>query len=222
MKLNPIYIKRFIFILGLWPILSIGIDILQNNLGANPIEFVERHFGKWTLIFLCLTLSMTPLRNITTISQWILYRRMLGLFVFFYASIHLLCYIWLDYHFAWIDIKNDIIKHRYVLVGFLAWLLLLPLAFTSSDRMMRRLKVNWKRLHRLIYLIAILGVLHFVWLVKKDLTEPLIYAVIVSLLLILRLNIFKRKKKLTIENTFPNRYNLSRVVYNFRILYFSI
>jgi methionine sulfoxide reductase heme-binding subunit len=194
LKLNTIYIKRIIFILGLWPILSIGIDILQNNLGANPIEFIERHFGKWTLIFLCLTLSMTPLRNITTISQWILYRRMLGLFVFFYASIHLLCYIWLDYHFAWIDIKNDIIKHRYVLVGFLAWLLLLPLAFTSSDRMMRRLKVNWKRLHRLIYLIAILGVLHFVWLVKKDLTEPLIYAVIVSLLLILRLNIFKRKK----------------------------
>jgi len=83
LKLNPIYIKRFIFILGLWPIFSIGIDILQNNLGANPIEFIERHFGKWTLIFLCLTLSMTPLRNITTISQWILYRRMLGLFCIF-------------------------------------------------------------------------------------------------------------------------------------------
>jgi methionine sulfoxide reductase heme-binding subunit len=129
LKLNTIYIKRFIFILGLWPILSVGIDILQNNLGANPIEFVERHFGKWTLIFLCLTLSMTPLRNITTISQWILYRRMLGLFVFFYASIHLLCYIWLDYHFAWIDIKNDIIKHRYVLVGFLAWLFITSISF---------------------------------------------------------------------------------------------
>ena len=119
---------------------------------------------------------------------------MLGLFVFFYASIHLLCYIGLDYQFAWVDIKNDIIKHRYVLVGFLAWLLLLPLAITSSDKMIRRLKVNWKRLHRLSYVIAILGVLHFIWLVKKDLTEPLIYAVIVSILLILRLNIFNRKK----------------------------
>ena len=192
--MNQSYVKRLIFIASLWPILSLGIAIFQSNLGANPVEFIERHFGKWALIFLCLTLSITPLRRITNISEWILYRRMLGLFVFFYASIHLLCYIGLDYQFAWVDIKNDIIKHRYVLVGFLAWLLLLPLAITSSDRMMRRLKVNWKRLHRLSYVIAILGVLHFIWLVKKDLTEPLIYAVIISILLILRLNIFNRKK----------------------------
>lgn len=194
MKLNQIYIKRFIFILSLWPILSIGINTFQNNLGANPVEFIERHFGKWTLIFLCLTLSMTPLRKITHINQWILYRRMLGLFTFFYASIHLLCYIGVDYQFAWVDIKNDIIKHRYVLVGFLGWLLLLPLAITSSDNMMRKLKSNWKKIHRLIYLIAILGVLHFVWLVKKDITEPLIYAVIIFVLLILRFNINKIKK----------------------------
>lgn len=194
MKLNQTYIKRFIFILSLWPILSIGIDILQNNLGANPVEFIERHFGKWTLIFLCLTLSMTPLRKITHINQWILYRRMLGLFTFFYASIHLLCYIGLDYQFAWVDIKNDISKHRYVLVGFLGWLLLLPLAITSSDNMIRKLKSNWKRLHRLIYLIAILGVLHFVWLVKKDVTEPLIYAAIILVLFLFRLNIFKLRR----------------------------
>lgn len=194
MKFNQTYVKRLIFILSLWPLLSISINIFQDTLGANPIEFIERHFGKWTLIFLCLTLSMTPLRRITNISQWILYRRMLGLFVFFYASIHLLCYIALDYHFDWVDIKNDIIKHRYVLVGFLAWLLLLPLAITSSDKMIRKLKANWKLLHRLIYVIAILGVLHFIWLVKKDITEPLIYAAIVSILLILRLNILRRKK----------------------------
>ena len=194
MKFNHISIKRLIFIASLWPILSIGIDIFQNNLGANPVEFIERHFGKWTLIFLCLTLSMTPLRRITKINQWILYRRMLGLFVFFYASIHLLCYIGLDYQFAWIDIKNDIIKHRYVLVGFLGWVLLLPLAITSSDNMIRRLKANWKRLHRLVYLIAILGVLHFIWLVKKDITEPLIYAAIFFLLFILRLNIHKYRR----------------------------
>jgi len=194
LKFNHIFIKRLIFIASLWPILSIGIDIFQNNLGANPVEFIERHFGKWTLIFLCLTLSMTPLRRITKINQWILHRRMLGLFVFFYASIHLICYIGLDYQFAWIDIKNDIIKHRYVLVGFLAWLLLLPLAITSSDKMIRKLRKNWKLLHRLIYVIAILGVLHFIWLVKKDITEPLIYAAIVSILLILRLNIFRSKK----------------------------
>ena len=194
MKFNQIYIKRLIFILSLWPLLSISINIFQDSLGANPVEFIERHFGKWTLIFLCLTLSMTPLRKITNVSQWILYRRMLGLFVFFYASIHLLCYIGLDYHFAWIDIKNDIIKHRYVLVGFLAWVLLLPLAITSSDKMIRKLKMKWKLLHRLIYVIAILGVLHFIWLVKKDITEPLIYFAIVSILFILRLDIFRRKK----------------------------
>jgi len=194
LKFNQTYVKRLIFILSLWPLLSISINIFQDTLGANPIEFIERHFGKWTLIFLCLTLSMTPLRRITNISQWILYRRMLGLFVFFYASIHLLCYIALDYHFDWVDIKNDILKHRYVLVGFFAWLLLLPLAITSSDKMIRKLKANWKLLHRLIYVIAILGVLHFIWLVKKDITEPLIYAAIVSILLILRLNIFRRKK----------------------------
>ena len=194
MKFNQISIKRLIFIASLWPILSIGIDIYQNNLGANPVESIERHFGKWTLIFLCLTLSMTPLRRITKINQWILYRRMLGLFVFFYASIHLLCYIGLDYQFAWLDIKNDIIKHRYVLVGFLGWVLLLLLAITSSDNMIRRLKANWKRLHRLVYLIAILGVLHFIWLVKKDITEPLIYAAIFFLLFILRLNFFKTRK----------------------------
>ena len=194
MKFNHIFIKRLIFIASLWPILSIGIDIFQNNLGANPVEFIERHFGKWTLIFLCLTLSMTPLRRVTKINQWILYRRMLGLFVFFYASIHLLCYIGLDYQFAWLDIKNDIIKHRYVLVGFLGWLLLLPLAITSSDKMIRRLKANWKKLHSLVYVIAILGVLHFIWLVKKDLTEPLIYGVIVLFLFALRLNLFKNRK----------------------------
>jgi sulfoxide reductase heme-binding subunit YedZ len=194
LKFNQIYIKRLIFIASLWPILSIGIDIFQNNLGANPVEFIERHFGKWTLIFLCLTLSMTPLRRITKINQWILYRRMLGLFVFFYASIHLLCYIGLDYQFAWLDIKNDIIKHRYVLVGFLGWLLLLPLAITSSDKMIRRLKANWKKLHSLVYVIAILGVLHFIWLVKKDITEPLTYGVIVLFLFALRLNLFKNRK----------------------------
>lgn len=194
MKLNQIYVKRLIFITSLWPILSLSIAIFLNNLGANPVEFIERHFGKWALIFLCLTLSMTPLRRITHMNQWILYRRMLGLFTFFYATVHLLCYIGLDYHFAWVDIKNDIIKHRYVLVGFLGWLLLLPLAITSSDKMMRKLKFNWKRLHRLIYLIAILGVLHFLWLVKKDITEPLIYAFIIFILFLLRLNIFKRQK----------------------------
>ena len=100
---------------------------------------------------------------------------MFGLFVFFYTSVHLLMYLGLDYQFAWSDIKDDIVKHKYVLVGFLAWLLLIPLAVTSSNKMIKRLKRRWKSLHQLIYLVAILAVLHFVWLVKKDMTEPIIY-----------------------------------------------
>jgi methionine sulfoxide reductase heme-binding subunit len=191
-QINYNYLKRLIFILSLWPLLSIGLDTFQNNLGANPVEFIERHFGKWTLIFLCLTLSMTPLRRFTNISQWILFRRMLGLFVFFYATIHLICYVGLDYQFAWSDMKNDILKHRYVLVGFTGWLLLLPLAITSSNKMIQKLKTNWKRLHRLVYIIAILGVLHFLWLVKKDITQPLIYGAIFLILFICRINL-KRK-----------------------------
>jgi sulfoxide reductase heme-binding subunit YedZ len=191
-QINYTYLKRLIFILSLWPLVSIGLDTFQNNLGANPIEAIERHFGKWTLIFLCLTLSMTPLRRFTNISQWILFRRMLGLFVFFYASVHLLCYVGLDYQFAWSDMKNDILKHRYVLIGFAGWLLLLPLAITSSNKMIQKLKTNWKRLHRLVYIIAILGVLHFLWLVKKDITQPLIYGAIFLILFICRIN-FKRK-----------------------------
>ena len=186
--------KKVIFLLALWPIFSIGNLTYQDKLGANPIEFIERHFGKWTLIFICLTLAMTPLRKLTKNGYWILYRRMLGLFTFFYSTLHLLCYIGLDYYFAWDDIKNDILKHRYVLVGFLAWLLLVPLAITSTNRMIIRLKTTWKKLHRLVYLIAILGLLHFFWLVKKDMTQPIIYSIVIISLLLFRLNLHRFKK----------------------------
>jgi|TARA_B110000971_G_scaffold145996_1_gene149096 sulfoxide reductase heme-binding subunit YedZ len=116
---------------------------------------------------------------------------MLGLFVFFYASIHLLTYAGLDHHFAWNIILEDIIKHRYVLVGATAWLLLLPLAITSSQKMKKILKHKWVKLHRLVYIIAILGVLHYLWLVKKDLTQPMIYAAIITILLLFRIK-FKK------------------------------
>ena len=121
---------------------------------------------------------------------------MLGLFVFFYASIHLLMYLGLDYQFAWSGIKDDIIKHKYVLVGFLAWLLLIPLAVTSSNKMIKRLKRRWKLLHQLIYAVAILAILHFVWLVKKDMTEPIIYGSVIAALLLIRIyfNFLKRNQ----------------------------
>ena len=187
-------LKPIIFLVCLWPLFSIGYTIYIDNLGANPIEYIENHFGLWALIFLCLTLSLTPLKQITHIGKWVLYRRMLGLFVFFYTSIHLLIYLGLDYQFAWSDIKDDITKHKYVLVGFLAWLLLIPLAVTSSNKMIKRLKKQWKSLHQLIYVVGILAILHFVWLVKKDMTEPIIYGSILGGLLLIRVYFYYKKR----------------------------
>ncbi len=188
LQLNLATTKKLVFILALWPLFSIGLQTYLDKLGANPVELIERHFGKWTLIFLCLTLAMTPLCKLTQNGQWVLYRRMLGLFVFFYSTVHFLCYVGIDYQFAWHDMKDDILKHRYVLVGFLAWLLLIPLAITSSNKMIQRLRTKWKRLHRLVYLIAILGLLHFFWLIKKDMTQPLIYSGVLLILFLLRMN----------------------------------
>ena len=188
--------KKLVFVLALWPLVSIGLQAYFDQLGANPVELIERHFGKWTLIFLCLTLAMTPLRKLTHNGQWVLYRRMLGLFVFFYSTVHLLCYVGIDYQFAWQDMKDDILKHRYVLVGFLAWLLLIPLALTSTKKMIARLRTKWKKLHRLVYLIAILGLLHFFWLIKNDMTQPLIFTGVIVVLLALRIDssAFKAKQ----------------------------
>ena len=188
LQLNLATTKKLVFILALWPLFSIVLQTYLDKLGANPVELIERHFGKWTLIFLCLTLAMTPLCKLTQNGQWVLYRRMLGLFVFFYSTVHLLCYVGIDYQFAWHDMKDDILKHRYVLVGFLAWLLLIPLAITSSNKMIQRLRTKWKRLHRLVYLIAILGLLHFFWLIKKDMTQPLIYSGVLLVLFLFRMN----------------------------------
>ena len=193
-KLLRTPLKQIIFLTCLWPLFSIGYTIYIDSLGANPIEYIEKHFGLWALIFLCLTLSLTPLKEITHIGKLILYRRMFGLFVFFYTSVHLLMYLGLDYQFAWSDIKDDIVKHKYVLVGFLAWLLLIPLAVTSSNKMIKRLKRRWKSLHQLIYVVAILAVLHFVWLVKKDMTEPIIYGSVLGGLLLIRVYFYYKKR----------------------------
>ena len=150
------------------------------------------HFGEWTLIFICLTLAMSPLKRITNLSFWIKFRRMLGLFVFFYATIHLLTYVGLDYRFDWQPIFNDVLKKKYIFIGFSAWLLLIPLAATSSQKMIRILRHNWKNLHRLIYAIAIFGSLHYIWLSKTIFFKPLIYTVIIVVLLALRIKIKKR------------------------------
>ena len=147
--------------------------------------------GEWTLIFICLTLAMSPLKRFTNFNFWIKIRRMLGLFVFFYASLHLLTYVGIDYRFSLQPIFDDVLKKKYIFVGFAAWILLIPLTITSSQKMMFLLKQNWKKLHRLIYVIAILGSLHFIWLSKTIYFKPLIYFVLITVLLVLRIN-FKR------------------------------
>ena len=186
------YFKPFVFILCLWPLGIIILDIYYNNLGAEPVKKIMNHFGEWTLIFICLTLTMSPLKRITNLSFWIKFRRMLGLFVFFYATVHLLTYIGLDYRFDWDPIINDVLKKKYIFIGFSAWLLLIPLAITSSQKMIKILGRNWKNLHRLVYVIAIFGSLHYIWLSKTIFFKPLIYTLIIVVLLALRIKIKKR------------------------------
>jgi sulfoxide reductase heme-binding subunit YedZ len=187
---NKVWLSRFkviIFLLCLIPLIRLVWLGFNDDLTANPIEFVERSTGYWTLFMLLVTLSLSPIRLLTGRTWQLQYRRMLGLFMFFYACLHLSTYLWLDYSFDWSDITQDIVKHPYVLVGASAFLLTLPLAITSNNLMIRLLRKRWKQLHNLIYIIAILGVVHFLWLVKKDMREPLLYAVILAVLLAIRL-----------------------------------
>jgi len=187
--------KVAIFLLCLIPLLRLFWLAFHDDLTANPIEFVERSTGYWALFMLLCTLSLSPIRLLTGRSWQLQYRRMLGLFMFFYACLHLMTYLWLDYAFNWADIIKDIIKHPYVLVGASAFILTLPLAITSNNAMIRLLRERWKQLHSMVYVIAVLGVVHFLWLVKKDLREPILYAVILALLLAVRIyyRISKRK-----------------------------
>ncbi|MDH5512970.1 MAG: sulfoxide reductase heme-binding subunit YedZ, partial [Gammaproteobacteria bacterium] len=157
---------------------------VNNDLGANPIETLNRYTGDWVLRFLMITLTVTPLRRLTGWNGLLRYRRMLGLFAFFYACLHFLSYVWLDQFFALSEILRDVAKRPYITVGFTSFLMLIPLAVTSTSGMIRRLGAKrWQQLHRLVYFIGIGGVVHFLWLVKSDLREPLVYAAILALLL---------------------------------------
>ena len=160
------------------------------------MDRIINHFGEWTLIFIFLTLSMTPLRKITKSLEWIKFRRMLGLFAFFYASVHMLSYVGLDYRFDFEPLINDVLKKKFIFIGFSAWLLLIPLAVTSSEKMVRLLKHNWKKIHRLIYVIAIFGVLHFIWLSKTIFFKPLIFLILLIILLLFRIKITKSASKI--------------------------
>ncbi len=179
--------KPWLFLICLLPLARLGYLAFNGGLGANPIEFITRSTGTWTLVGLMITLGVTPLRRLTGRNELIRYRRMLGLFAFFYASLHFTTYIWLDQSFNPATIFKDIYKRPFITIGFAAFLLLLPLAITSTNAMMRRLGRRWQQLHRLVYVIGSLGVLHYWWLVKKDLTQPLIYGLVLATLLSLRL-----------------------------------
>ena len=185
-QINQKYLKVIIFILSLVPIFFIIYQIITNQLGPEPIKDITHHTGKWTLYFIVITLAMTPLKMVTRLNIWINYRRMFGLFIFFYASVHLMTYVGLDYRFDITSIGDDIIKKKFIFIGFSAWLLLIPLALTSNKRMITILKGKWKKLHRLIYLISLFGAIHYLWLVKRDLTEPLIFLAVILILLSFR------------------------------------
>jgi methionine sulfoxide reductase heme-binding subunit len=193
-KTQIIYIKAVVWLLALLPLARLVWLGFHEDLGANPIEFVEHSTGIWALVILLVTLSMTPIRLLTGQVWQIQLRRVLGLFMFFYACLHIVTYVWLDFAFIWADIFKDVAKHPRILVGFAAFILTIPLAVTSNSYMIKRLKTKWKKLHQAIYLISILVVVHFLLLVKKDLTEPLYYAVALAILLGIRLY-YKYKTK---------------------------
>ncbi|HQR51064.1 MAG TPA: protein-methionine-sulfoxide reductase heme-binding subunit MsrQ [Methylophilaceae bacterium] len=180
-------VKAVLFVIALLPLARLLVLGFADQLGANPIEFVIRSNGTWALSFVLITLAVTPLRRLAGAGWLAGLRRMLGLYAFFYACLHVLSYIWLDQWFDWAAIGKDIVKHPFILAGFTAFLLLVPLAVTSTDAMLRRLGKRWKKLHQTLYLIAPIAVLHYFWLVKKDITQPVIYALLLALLLGLRL-----------------------------------
>jgi methionine sulfoxide reductase heme-binding subunit len=186
-RLRPQHVralKAVLFVACLIPLLRLGWLATHHGLGANPIEYITRSTGWWILSFLMLTLLVTPLRRLTGWNWLLRLRRMLGLYAFFYVCLHFSIYIWLDQFFDWQGIVKDIAKRPFITIGFAGFMLLIPLAITSTNAMVRRLgSKRWQALHRLVYVIAILGVIHFWWLVKKDITEPLIFAVILTVLL---------------------------------------
>ena len=180
-------LKPISFIACLIPLGQLLYSAWTDNLSANPIEFITHFTGDWTLIFLLMTLTVTPLRKISGWNELIKYRRMLGLFAFFYAVLHFSTYLVLDHFFDFPTIVKDVMKRPYVTAGFTGFVLMIPLVITSTAAMIRRLGKRWQQLHRLVYVIAIAGVIHFYWLVKADIRRPAQYGAVLGLLLAYRL-----------------------------------
>lgn len=188
-------LKPIVAAAALAPLAYLALGAWRGSLGANPIEAVTRSTGVWTLRLLILTLAVTPLRRLAGWNDVIRLRRMLGLFAFFYGSLHLLTYVWLDQFFDWQAMAKDVVKRPFITAGFSAFVLLVPLAVTSTAGMIRRLGGRaWRRLHRLAYVAAALGVVHYWWLVKLDTRPPLRYAVLLAALLLARLLVSAREQ----------------------------
>lgn len=180
-------VKWALILIGMLPLARLLVGFFLNSLGANPIEFITRSTGTWTLVGLAVTLSITPMRTLLNWPWLIRLRRTAGLLAFFYAALHFTTYIWFDRFFDLTDILKDIVKRPFITVGFAAFVLLIPLAVTSNNAIIKKLGAKlWQRIHYLVYLIAVLAVIHYWWLVKKDLTQPIIYAAVFALLLGLR------------------------------------
>jgi methionine sulfoxide reductase heme-binding subunit len=182
--------KIAFFLAALIPLERLAWKALHGGLGANPIEVITHSTGDWTLIFVLATLAVTPIRQLTR-QYWLIgIRRMVGLFAFFYGTLHFTTYIWLDKFFDVHEMAKDIAKRPFITVGFSAFVLMIPLAATSTAWSIRRLGgKNWQRLHRLIYLTGILGVVHYIWLVKADKRKPLEYGAVLVVLLLYRLGV---------------------------------
>ncbi|PCJ87442.1 MAG: sulfoxide reductase heme-binding subunit YedZ [Thiotrichaceae bacterium] len=186
-------IKPILFLVCLFPFLLLVLDALNDSLGVNPVETLTHETGQWALRFLLLTLFITPLRRLTKVQWLIKLRRMLGLYTFFYAALHFITYIWLDQFFDWLEILSDIPKRPFITIGFASFLLLMLLALTSTNKMQRRLKKKWVTLHKLVYVIPMLVVLHFIWSLKVDYLEPMLYTIVFLGLMLTRF--FHDKKK---------------------------
>jgi methionine sulfoxide reductase heme-binding subunit len=187
--------KPAVFLVCLIPFAELVWRIIKSDLGANPVEFLQHATGDWTLRFLVFTLCITPLRKLFKLPDLIRFRRMLGLFAFFYVSLHFLTYLGPDQSFDFAGMLKDVVKRPFITVGFAAFVLLIPLAITSTMGWIRRLGgKRWQMLHRSIYVAAVCGVIHYYWLVKSDVRKPLFYGALVGILLLWRLGdwFFKR------------------------------
>jgi sulfoxide reductase heme-binding subunit YedZ len=202
--LSSKWLKTCLFLLCLAPLGVLGWRALHSDLTANPIEFITHATGDWTLRLLLLTLAISPLRKILGLPELIRFRRMLGLFAFFYACLHFSTYLVLDKFFDMSEIWKDILKRRFITVGFAAFVLLIPLAVTSTAGWIRRLGGNrWQAVHRLIYVSAALGVIHYYWLVKSAVIRPLTYAAILGILLLFRAVVWVTKREVVARTTPP-------------------